>query len=100
MAPPTDPLGTATSSTFRAAKTRVGTADWAGRVCPARSASRRRMAKPLKLDGAATLHGLLADSEPASNALDGQIPCARAVGRCGCGCVTVNLTVDRAASPD
>lgn len=39
MAPPTDPLGTATSSTFRAAKIRADTAGWAGRGssrCPVR----------------------------------------------------------------
>ncbi|MFC9703642.1 hypothetical protein ACFTWD_23430 [Streptomyces sp. NPDC056943] len=57
------------------------------------------MAEPLSTDATATLSALLAGPDPVSSALRAQIPYARVTGRCGCGCATVDLTVDRAAVP-
>lgn len=57
------------------------------------------MAEPLSPDATATLNALLAGPNPVSSALRAQIPHTRVTGRCGCGCVTVDLTVDRAAVP-
>lgn len=57
------------------------------------------MAELLPPEVAATLNALLTGSDPVSNALRSQIPYARVVGRCGCGCTTVDLAVDRAAVP-
>ncbi|MFC4606737.1 hypothetical protein ACFO9E_02680 [Streptomyces maoxianensis] len=45
------------------------------------------------------LNALLTGSDPASIALRAQIPHTQVADRCGCGCVTVDLTVDRAAAP-
>ncbi|OAH13868.1 hypothetical protein [Streptomyces jeddahensis] len=56
------------------------------------------MAEPLSLEATATLRALLAGSDPVSSALLAQIPHTRVVGRCGCGCVTVDLEVDRTAA--
>ncbi|MGC4851424.1 hypothetical protein ACLQ3F_29700 [Micromonospora sp. DT15] len=36
---------------------------------------------------------------PGRDELRAQLPFATVEGRCGCGCVTVNLAVDRAAAP-
>lgn len=55
--------------------------------------------EPLPLGVAATLDALLSEADPVSRALRAQIPFARVTGRCGCGCATVDLTVDRAAVP-
>ncbi|MEU7565174.1 hypothetical protein AB0A99_04025 [Streptomyces fradiae] len=55
------------------------------------------MAEPLPADAAATLRALLAGPDPVSGALRAQIPHARVTGRCGCGCVTLDLAVDRTA---
>ncbi|MFF3252559.1 hypothetical protein ACFYWP_16465 [Actinacidiphila glaucinigra] len=57
------------------------------------------MAEPLSPDATATLNALLAGPDPVSSTLRAQIPHTRVTGRCGCGCVTVDLTVDRAAVP-
>ncbi|WP_455352821.1 hypothetical protein [Streptomyces sp. SYSU K217416] len=54
------------------------------------------MADPLSPDAAAVLTALLAGTDPVSTALRAQIPYARVTGRCGCGCATVDLRVDRA----
>ncbi|MFD8421898.1 hypothetical protein [Streptomyces sp. NPDC059466] len=56
------------------------------------------MAEPLSPEAAATLRALLAGSDPVSNALLAQIPHTRVVRRCGCGCATVDLEVDRTAA--
>lgn len=55
------------------------------------------MAEPLPPDVTATLRALLAGSDPVSDALLAQVPHTRVVGRCGCGCATVDLSVDRTA---
>ncbi|GGN81788.1 hypothetical protein GCM10011579_068750 [Streptomyces albiflavescens] len=57
------------------------------------------MAEPLPLDVAETLNALLTGSDPVSSALRAQLPYARVVGRCACGCATVDLAVNRAAVP-
>ncbi|WP_371646959.1 hypothetical protein [Streptomyces mirabilis] len=57
------------------------------------------MAEPLPLDVAATLNPLLTGSDPVSSALRAQLLYARVVGRCGCGCATVDLAVNHAAVP-
>ncbi|MFD8216680.1 hypothetical protein ACFV2U_23745 [Streptomyces sp. NPDC059697] len=57
------------------------------------------MAEPLPLDVAATLNVPLTDSDPVSSALRAQLPYARLVGRCGCGCATVDVGVDHTAFP-
>jgi hypothetical protein len=57
------------------------------------------MAEVLPPDVSATLHALLTGLDPVSSALRAQVPHARVVGRCGCGCVTVDLAVDRTAVP-
>ena len=44
-----------------------------------------------------TLQALLSGSDSVRAALRAQIPHARVVGRCGCGCATVDLAVDRGA---
>ncbi|MEV7883104.1 hypothetical protein ACWD3I_11895 [Streptomyces sp. NPDC002817] len=55
------------------------------------------MAEPLSPEVAATLRALLAGSDPVSGALLAQVPHTRVVGRCRCGCATVDLEVDRTA---
>ncbi|WP_323138832.1 hypothetical protein [Streptomyces mirabilis] len=57
------------------------------------------MAEPLPLDVASTLNALLTGSDQVSSALRAQLPYARAVGRCGCGCATVDVAVDHTAVP-
>ncbi|NUP18418.1 MAG: hypothetical protein HOZ81_20505 [Streptomyces sp.] len=56
------------------------------------------MNEALSLGAAATLRALLAGSDPVSRALLAQIPHPRVVGRCRCGCATVDLEVDRTAA--
>lgn len=54
----------------------------------------------LPADVLATLHALLAGATPVARGLRAQIAYARIVGRCACGCATVDLAVDRdAAAP-
>lgn len=55
------------------------------------------MTEPLPPDITATLRALLAASDPVGAALLAQVPHTRVVGRCGCGCATVDLEVDRTA---
>ncbi|MET7727990.1 hypothetical protein [Streptomyces mirabilis] len=55
------------------------------------------MAEPLPLNAAATLNALLTGSGQVSSALRAQLPYARAVGRYGCGCATVDVAVDHTA---
>ena len=57
------------------------------------------MAEPLSPEATATLNALLAGTDPVSSALRAQIPHARVTDRCGCGCVTVDLEVDRSVVP-
>ncbi|MFI8187058.1 hypothetical protein OG539_26290 [Actinacidiphila glaucinigra] len=57
------------------------------------------MAEPLPQVATATLNALLAGPDPVCSALRGQIPHARVTGRCGCGCATLDLTVDQSAVP-
>ncbi|WP_228980483.1 hypothetical protein [Streptomyces sp. DH12] len=57
------------------------------------------MAEPLPPEAALTLAALLAGPDPVSGALRAQVRHTRVTGRCGCGCVTVDLVVDRAAVP-
>ncbi|MET9293704.1 hypothetical protein [Streptomyces sp. NPDC003077] len=57
------------------------------------------MAEPLSPEAKATLEALLTGPDPVSRALRAQIPHARVTGHCGCGCATVDLTVDRTAVP-
>ncbi|PNG20411.1 hypothetical protein [Streptomyces cahuitamycinicus] len=57
------------------------------------------MAEPLSPEATATLTALLAGPNPVSSALRAQIPHTRVTGRCGCGCATVDLEVDRTAVP-
>ncbi|MCZ2527688.1 hypothetical protein [Streptomyces sp. HB2AG] len=57
-----------------------------------------QMPEELAPDAAAVLAALLAGPGPVFAALRAQIPHARVTGRCGCGCVTVDLEVDRAAA--
>ncbi|MEU9956037.1 hypothetical protein [Streptomyces sp. NPDC050982] len=56
------------------------------------------MAEPLSQDATTTLKALLTGSDPVSSALRAQIPHTRVESRCGCGCATVDLVVDRAAA--
>lgn len=51
------------------------------------------------MEVAATLDALLTGSDPVSSALRAQLPYARVVGRCGCGCATVDVAVDHTAVP-
>jgi hypothetical protein len=53
----------------------------------------------LPADVAATLRALLRGGDPVSVALRAQLPHAWVAGRCGCGCATVDLEVDRQAVP-
>jgi hypothetical protein len=46
-----------------------------------------------------TLNALLAGDDPVFTALREQIPFARAVSRCPCGCPSVGLEVDRLSVP-
>ncbi|MEU6356123.1 hypothetical protein ABZ896_43585 [Streptomyces sp. NPDC047072] len=55
------------------------------------------MTETLPPDVSATLGALLTGGDPVSSALRAQIAHARVVGRCGCGCASVDLEVDRAA---
>ncbi|GCD43395.1 hypothetical protein [Streptomyces paromomycinus] len=57
------------------------------------------MAEALPPEVATTLSALLTGSDPVSGALRAQLPYARVVGRCGCGCATVDLAVDHTAVP-
>ena len=57
------------------------------------------MAEPLSDEVTVTLEALLTGADPVSRALRAQIPFARVTGTCGCGCVTVDLTVDRTQVP-
>ncbi|MFF8022364.1 hypothetical protein ACFZDJ_14795 [Streptomyces sp. NPDC007896] len=57
------------------------------------------MAEALPLGDAATLNALLTGSDAVSIALCAQLPYARVVGGCGCGCATVDLVADDAAVP-
>ncbi|MDX3238695.1 hypothetical protein PV392_23980 [Streptomyces sp. ME03-5709C] len=54
------------------------------------------MTEPLSPDATATLNAPLAGPDPVSSALRARIPHTRVTG---CGCVTVDLTVDRPAVP-
>ncbi|MCX5204583.1 hypothetical protein OG897_24400 [Streptomyces sp. NBC_00237] len=53
--------------------------------------------EPLAPDACAVLAALLDGPGPVLAALRAQIPHARVTGRCGCGCATVDLEVDREA---
>ncbi|MEU0428657.1 hypothetical protein ABZ235_34670 [Streptomyces canus] len=55
------------------------------------------MAEPLSPEVTATLRALLAGPDPVGGALLAQVPHTRVAGRCGCGCATVDLEVDRTA---
>lgn len=55
------------------------------------------MAESLPAEVTATLRALLPGTDPVSSALRAQIPHTRINGRCGCGCATVDLTVDTTA---
>ncbi|GAA2203099.1 hypothetical protein [Streptomyces bangladeshensis] len=55
-------------------------------------------AERLSAEATATLRALLAGADPVSSALLAQVPHTRVVGRCGCGCATVDLRVDRTAA--
>lgn len=55
------------------------------------------MAEALCPGAAATLRALLVGDDPVRVALRAQLPYTRVSGRCGCGCVTVDLTVDESA---
>ncbi|WP_328978025.1 hypothetical protein [Streptomyces canus] len=55
------------------------------------------MAEPLPPEVTATLRALLTCPNPVSRALLAQVPHTRVAGRCGCGCATVDLEVDRTA---
>ncbi|WP_406272632.1 hypothetical protein OHT93_23830 [Streptomyces sp. NBC_00191] len=57
------------------------------------------MAEPLSQQATATLNALLTGSDPVGSTLRAQIPHTQVADRCGCGCVTVDLAVDRAAVP-
>ncbi|WP_206504272.1 hypothetical protein [Streptomyces chrestomyceticus] len=57
------------------------------------------MAEALPPEVTATLSALLPGTDPVSSALRAQLPWARVAGRCGCGCATVDLTVDHTAVP-
>ncbi|MER7787508.1 hypothetical protein [Streptomyces sp. NPDC097640] len=57
------------------------------------------MAESLPPDVSATLNALLTGTDPVSGALRAQIAHTRVAGRCGCGCATVDLEVNRAAVP-
>jgi hypothetical protein len=57
------------------------------------------MADALPPGVSATLHALLIGPDPVSSALRAQITHARVADRCGCGCATVDLSVDRTAAP-
>ncbi|XER99788.1 hypothetical protein HEP87_00730 [Streptomyces sp. S1D4-11] len=45
------------------------------------------------------MNALLTGPDPVSSALRAQLPHARVVGRCGCGCATVDVGVDHTAVP-
>ncbi|CAM5263775.1 hypothetical protein GCM10010329_03770 [Streptomyces spiroverticillatus] len=55
------------------------------------------MDEPLSPDASAVLTALLDGPGPVLAALRAQVPYVRVTGRCGCGCVTVDLEVDRGA---
>jgi hypothetical protein len=57
------------------------------------------MTEPLSQDATTTLKALLTGSDPVSSALRAQIPHTQQAGTCGCGCVTVDLVVDRTQAP-
>ncbi|MCM2389270.1 hypothetical protein [Streptomyces albipurpureus] len=56
------------------------------------------MAEALSAGAAATLRALLIGDDPVRAALRAQIAHTRVSSRCGCGCVTVDLAVDRTAA--
>ena len=55
--------------------------------------------RPLTDTERAVIERLLSVSFPGRDELLAQLPHVTVEGRCGCGCVTVNLAVDRAAAP-
>lgn len=55
--------------------------------------------RPLSPEVVETLQALLAGNDPVFAALREQIPFARAVSRCPCGCPSVGLEVDRISVP-
>jgi hypothetical protein len=57
--------------------------------------------RPLKLEETAVIRVLLdhAGFDGRDELLE-QVPAARVVGRCGCGCATVELAVDKAPADD
>ncbi|CCH17705.1 hypothetical protein [Micromonospora lupini] len=57
------------------------------------------MPRPLSVIERDVIARLLSVPFPGRDELRAQLPFARVEGRCGCGCVTVNLAVDRAAAP-
>ncbi|MDQ2630209.1 MAG: hypothetical protein M3Y75_04420 [Actinomycetota bacterium] len=57
--------------------------------------------RPLSPEESATIRVLLEHEDfPGRDELLGQIPTARVVGRCGCGCATVELAVDRSPAEE
>jgi len=57
------------------------------------------MTEPLSQQATETLRALLTGTDPVSSALRAQIPRTQVGSRCGCGCATVDLVVDRTAVP-
>ncbi|MCW6003744.1 hypothetical protein K1W54_04005 [Micromonospora sp. CPCC 205371] len=57
------------------------------------------MPRPLSDDERAVMARLLSVPFPGRDELRAQLPFATVEGRCGCGCATVNLAVERAAAP-
>jgi hypothetical protein len=55
--------------------------------------------RPLSREVVGTLQALLAGDDPVFTALREQIPFARAVSRCPCGCPSVGFEVDRLSVP-
>lgn len=55
------------------------------------------LSEPLSPDAAAVLDVLLDGPGAVLGALRAQVPYVRVTGRCGCGCATVDLAVDRGA---
>ena len=59
----------------------------------------REPARPLSDPEQAVIARLLSVPFPGRDALLAQLPYVTVAGRCGCGCATVELAVDRAAAP-
>ncbi|MEH1166457.1 hypothetical protein V6V47_13820 [Micromonospora sp. CPCC 205539] len=57
------------------------------------------MPRPLSETERDVIARLLSVPFPGRDELRAQLPLATVEGRCGCGCVTVSLAVDRAAAP-